>query len=367
MFAEEHLYSIALRRCSLIGDINFRRLVQHFGTAEKVWKTKPSLLCKIDGIGSKTIAEIGKIEHLKFAEKEIEFCRKKNLQISIRHLQELPILLNECEDAPAILYHFGDFDKQRKSISIVGTRHATAYGKKFVEELLSALPAQKACTVSGLALGIDTEVHEQSLHNHLPTIAILAHGFQTLYPSKNAILAEKILEKGGMLVSEFNSTQKPDRENFIQRNRIVAGLSKATIVAETAFGGGSVSTVTFANNYNRDIYALPGKITDKYSQGCNQLIYQNKATAISTIPTLMEELGFNQQEKVGNLFANTETFPLTEQQKIVFEQIIASSPISLDDLGEKLQLPTHQLLGVLLELELMSRIKPTSSRQYSPC
>ena len=151
-----------------------------------------------------------------------------------------------------------------------------------------------------MALGADTEVHQISLANNIPTVGVLAHGFHTLYPSKNKNLSEKILEENGVLFTEFNSTQKPDRENFIQRNRVVAGLSPATIVVETAFGGGSMSTATFAVNYNREVYALPGKISDKYSQGCNQLIFQNKASVISTIPQLIEQLGFTKNtETIG--------------------------------------------------------------------
>lgn len=310
MIPEEYLYAIALRECSLIGDINFHKLVRTFGSAEEAWKRAKKEYNKAEGIGRKTVADIGNDEYLKFAEKEIRFCEKNQIRINLRYLKEIPSLLNECDDAPAILYQKGNFDDSLPKISIVGTRNMTSYGKQFIGDFFEASKSSKYISVSGLALGVDKEVHEQSIHHKIPTAAVLAHGFHTLYPSKNKKLSEKILEEGGALFTEFNSSRKPDRENFIQRNRIIAGISPSTIVVETGFGGGSVSTASFANDYNREVFALPGKITDPYSQGCNQLIFQNKASSISTVKDLIDSLGFNHsKEKVAELFPYSETNP----------------------------------------------------------
>ena len=367
MFSEEHVYSIALRRCNLVGDINFQKLVSAAGSAKKAWDFPKKDFSKIFGIGTRIVHDLGNSEHLKFAENEINFCEKNNISILLRHLKELPILLSECEDAPALLYSKGKWDNQKESISIVGTRNITPYGKHFIEELLEKLPSKKIITTSGLAIGADTEVHTQSLVNNIPTCAVLAHGFHTLYPSKNKKLSEKILEENGCLFTEFNSSQKPDRENFIQRNRIIAGLSKATIVVETAFGGGSVSTISFANGYNRDVYALPGKITDKYSQGCNQLIFQNKAMTISTIKDLLKELGLEKKKiQMDELFPTSEKIvSLTDPQENLYKLILNNQPISIDEISEKLELPSFKILPILLELELLSLIKQTSGRQFS--
>lgn len=366
MFSEEALYAVALRHCPLIGDLIFRKLVSEAGSAKEVWELSKSGLKNIHGIGKKISLEIGNPEHLKFAEKELKFCEKNNIKVNFRHLNELPNLLSECPDAPAILYQKGNFNPTLKTLSIVGTRNITSYGKHFVQELLNELKFQKLATVSGLALGTDTEVHNISIENKLPTIAVLAHGFHTLYPSKNRKLAEKILEENGVLFTEFNSSQKPDRENFIQRNRVIAGLSSATIIVETAFGGGSVSTATFANNYNREVFALPGKITDKYSQGCNHLIFQNKAAAISTIPALIDQLGFNKnKEQIGDLFPIAETRKqLTDNQQLIVNILTKTTPFSLDEIAEKLDVPTHTILPDLLELEISGYIKALSGRQY---
>lgn len=368
MFSEEHLYSIALRKCNLIGDINFYKLVSAIGSAKDVWEFPKKELSKIVGIGSKTIYEIGSSKHLKFAENELEFCKKHNIKINLRHLGNLPKFLNECEDAPAIIYQKGNFHENLKSVSVIGTRNITPYGKQFLEAFFEELRLQKVISVSGLALGADTKVHELSLKNNIPTVAVLAHGFQTLYPSQNKKLAEQILEKNGTLISEFNSSQKPDRENFIQRNRIIAGMSEATIVVETAFGGGSISTVTFANNYNREVYALPGKITDKYSQGCNHIISQNKARIISTIKDLIDELGINaEKEKIEELFPRSEaSSQLAKNQKIIYNIINDNPGISLDEISEKLEISTQKILSVLLELELLGFVKSLSGRQYLP-
>lgn len=366
MFSEETLYSIALRHCPLIGDITFRKLVGEVGSAKEVWELSKSGLKSISGIGKKISAEIGNPEHLKFAENELKFCEKNNVKINLRHLGELPKLLNECEDAPAILYQKGNLDATQNPVSIVGTRNITSYGKHFIQDFLEEVKNKNILTVSGLALGADTLVHEISLQNKIPTIAVLAHGFHTLYPSKNKKLSEKILDENGVLFTEFNSSQKPDRENFIQRNRIIAGFSPATIIVETAFGGGSMSTATFANNYNREVYALPGRILDKFSQGCNLLIFQNKAAVISTVSALVEQLGFHKnKEKTGELFSMSEIkIPLPESQKNILKILNQNQPLSLDEISEKLHIPSYKILPDLLQLEISGYIKALSGRQY---
>ncbi|WP_226063522.1 DNA-processing protein DprA [Kaistella polysaccharea] len=366
MHSEEIFYSIALRRCPLIGDVVFQKLINEAGSAKQVWELSKSGLQNIFGIGRKIALEIGNKEHLDFAENEIKFCEKHNIKINLRHLGDLPALLNTCEDAPAILYQKGNIPTTQNNLSIVGTRNISSYGKNFIQDFLENINSQSVTTVSGLALGADSEVHQASLVNSLPTIAVLAHGFHTLYPSKNRKLADKILSENGMLLTEFNSSQKPDRENFIQRNRVIAGLSPATIVVETAFGGGSISTATFANNYNRDVYALPGRIDEKYSQGCNQLILQNKATAISTISGLIKELGYDKEkEKTGELFPSSEIkLLLPQNQQDILSLLHKTIPLSLDEISENLNLPSYKILPDLLQLEISGYIRALSGRQY---
>lgn len=366
MISEEHLYSIALRECNLIGDINLSKLTKAFGSAKNAWEQAKKEYKKLDGFGHKIVSDIGNLSHLHFAEKELKFCERNGIQIRLKHLKELPYLLHECEDAPAILYQKGTYNENLQPLSIVGTRTITSYGKQFISDFFHEAQSYNFVSVSGLALGADKEVHEQSLHHKIPTIGVLAHGFHTLYPSKNKKLADRIINEGGALFTEFNSSRKPDRENFIQRNRIIAGLSPATIVVETAFGGGSVSTATFANGYNRDVFALPGKVTDLHSQGCNQLISQNKAAIISTIKDLIYTLGFNKpKEKMEELFPYSSTsIQLTDNQNIIYKFILKNPQINLDDLAQQITLPTHKILPIILELELLGKVKSLSGRQF---
>lgn len=365
MFSEEHLYSIALRRCANIGDINFMKLVTALGSAQMVWKAPVSEIQHISGISNGTTKEIGSGGALHFAEKELDFCFKNNIKINLRHLGELPKLLNECSDAPAILYQKGSFDGDKNTVSIVGTRNFTIYGKEFLEALFEKIQPGNVATVSGLALGTDAEVHELSIAKNIPTVGILAHGFHTFYPAKNRKLSERILDGGGTLFTEFNSSHKPDRENFIQRNRIIAGLSAATIVVETAFGGGSISTATFANDYNREVYALPGKITDQYSQGCNRLISQNKAAIISSASELADILGLKpNQLQMDELFPRVEKIAVPQEFAKLYDALSNAPESTSDDLSEKLSIPSHKILSDLLNLELLGYVKSVSGKRF---
>ncbi|ADQ81989.1 DNA-processing protein DprA [Riemerella anatipestifer] len=362
--AEEILYSIALRRSPLVGDVIFASLVSEVGSAKEAWGLSKLELRKISGVGKQIASNIGDKNLLKFAEKEIEFCIKNEIKIHLRHLNQLPRLLGECYDAPAILFQKGDYEDTANNISIVGTRNATAYGKSFLEDLIVQFKNKNIQVISGLALGTDGIAHQEALKNNIKTSAVLAHGLHIIYPSKHKILAEEILNNGGALFSEFCSDEKPDREHFLQRNRIVAGLSANTIVVESAYAGGSISTASFANQYNREVYALAGRLTDKYSQGCNHLIFQNKAKIISSIKGLLKDLDLDNTSKVLELFPSVEV-SLTPVQEPVYDIIKEVNDISLDDLSEKLNQPISKVFPVLLELELLGLIRANSGRRYS--
>lgn len=364
MFQEEHLYSIALRASPFIGDVNFMKLIQITGSAKETWYLSKDVLKKITGIGPKISNAIGNDTYLKFADKELNFCIKNNIKIKLRHQKELPSLLSECDDAPAILYQKGDYDSSLTPISIVGTRNMTHYGKACIQELIETLKGKKVLVVSGLALGTDGFAHAEALKQNIPTIGILAHGLHLIYPSQHQKMAQEILESNGALLSEFTSSEKPNREHFLQRNRIVAGFSAVTVVVESAYGGGSMNTVNYANGYNREVYALPGRITDKYSQGCNAIIAQNKAKILSSFHEVIEDLRLDKApEKIGNLFSNKE-INLPKELQNIYQTIEAHQPISLDDLSEKLDVPPYKLGAILLDLELKSYIKALSGKQY---
>ncbi|MDP9957221.1 DNA-processing protein DprA [Epilithonimonas hungarica] len=365
MTSEEYLYILALKQCKNIGNINLKKLIKNFGSAKKVWESSPRSLLSTSGIGKHTIQNIGNEDLLRIAEKEIALCKKQDIKIISQNDDLYPKHLLNCDDSPVLLFYKGNLNPDRNSISMVGTRKMTSYGKNFIQDLLSGLSNSKISTISGLALGVDSCVHEESLKNQIPTIAVLAQGLSTIYPAKNKALANKILENEGALVTEYASFEGMAKENFLQRNRIIAGFSPNLIVVETAYGGGSVTTVNFANQYNRDVYALPGKITDVFSQGCNQLISLNKAETIVDINTLIKNLNFLPQP---------ELFP-KEKQKVILDSdkkehqmildiIEDNESISLDDIAEKSGILHHKLLPILLDLEIYGHIKCLSGRQY---
>lgn len=365
MDSEEILYSIALRRSPNIGNITFALLVNSIGSAKEVWQISKQHLTGISGIGNTIAKSIGNEEYIRFAEKEIKFCEQNKIKIRLKHLGQLPTLLNECDDAPAILYQKGSFDETTDNISIVGTRKSTSYGKEFLSEFISQVSKKNVQIISGLALGTDGIAHQEALKNKLKTSAILAHGLHMLYPSKHRMLAQQILENGGALFSEFTSADKPDREHFLQRNRIVAGLSHSTIVVESAYAGGSISTATFANQYNREVYALPGRINDTYSQGCNLLIFQNKAKIIHNISSLIEDLGLSSTKtQIQELFPK-HLPTLTPNQEHIYSIIKNTPQISLDDIALIADETTFKLLPILLELEILGVISANSGRKYS--
>lgn len=365
MFQEEHLYALALRSSPLVGDVTFMKLIEAAGSAQDVWRLSRKILKEIPGIGSRIASSIGDERQLISAEKELQFCEKNKVHVRLRHRNELPALLSQCEDAPAILFQKGSFPEDYTPVSIVGTRNMTGYGKAFLEEFLELLKEKNTVVISGLALGTDGCAHTAAIKNNISTVGVLAHGLHTLYPSGHRKLAQEMLDHNGALVTEFTSRDQPDREHFLQRNRIIAGFSPHTIVVETAYGGGSVSTVSYANDYNREVFALPGKIHDRYSQGCNQLIAQNKAMIINSASELLEEMGLNQgKPKTGTLFSAREV-KLSPEIQPVYDCIARFAPIPLDDLSAKLQIPPYKLLPILLDLELKSYIKALSGKQYA--
>jgi len=365
MFTEDYLYILALRQCKNIGNANLRKLIQTRGSAKAVWESTKKSLQNISGIGAASVQDIGKKELLLKAEKELQLCDKKAIRIISQHDSDYPKHLTNCEDAPVLLFCKGHINNQANPISIVGTRKLTAYGKQFIQELLAELSGSNIATVSGLALGADTCVHEETLKNKLPTIAVMAQSLDKIYPSSNKNLIRKILDNGGAMISEYATFDGSSKEYFLQRNRIIAGFSPQLIVVETAYGGGSVTTVTAANNYNRDVYALPGKITDPYSQGCNHLIAANKAAAIVNVRSLIDTL---------NLGVQTELFP-KEKAKIqlpadkqdhqkILDLLDDEQPYALDEIAEKTNILHHKLLPILLDLEIYGYIKCLSGRQY---
>ena len=269
---DQLLYGVALTLVPGIGDVNAKKLVAYCGGAEAVFKEKKKNLLHISGIGERTVESIASQNVLSRAEKELLFAERNNIRVLYYLNQDYPKRLQHCYDSPIILYCKGNTDlNASKVVGVVGTRNVTDYGRNIVDKLVQDLIEDNVMIVSGLAYGVDTCAHKAALNNLL-TAAVLAHGFQTIYPSVNMSLARKMLEDGGCLLTEFISGTEPDRENFPKRNRIVAGMIDCLVVVESASKGGALITADIANTYDRDVFAFPGRIGDLYSQGCNMII-----------------------------------------------------------------------------------------------
>src|SRR6185436_6914316 len=262
-----------------------------YGSAKNIFQAKKKELGVIENVGLIRATGIKAFNDFAQAEEEIRFMEKYKLQPLFLTDEKYPQRLLHCYDSPTLLYYRGNADlNASRVISIIGTRGNTDYGKQVTEKLIAELKEANVLVVSGLAFGIDAIAHRSALQNDLETVAVLAHGMHTIYPRQHKLLAKEIMHQGGLL-TEFRKDDKPDRHNFPKRNRIVAGMADVTVVIETAIKGGSMITAELANNYNRDVFALPGRTTDLKSTGCNYLIQNNKAVLFTDAKELLESLG----------------------------------------------------------------------------
>lgn len=364
------LYQIALTQIAGVGDTLAKNILEAVGDEREVFELSKKALTSIKGISNKLVNEILNPNVLIKAEKELEFILKNKIQTYFFTDSNYPYRLKECSDAPILLYFKGkaDFNTQ-KIISIVGTRKSTNYGNlfcaNFIRELAYSFP--DIIIVSGLAYGIDIEAHRSSLINELSTIAVLAHGLDRIYPSTHRKTAIEMLEKGGIL-TEFPSNTEPDKFNFVRRNRIVAGMSDATIVVESNAKGGSLITSEIANSYNREVFATPGRITDKESIGCNMLIEQNKAILLQSAESFIKQMQWDvslketveQKALQRNLFLD-----LNDQEQLIYDLLSSTDePLHSNFISNQVGIPVSSLLSTLLTMEMKELIINTPGSFY---
>lgn len=357
------LYNIALTQVEGIGSVQAKLLIEHFGTAENIFKAKAKQLSAVEGIGEIRANAIKDYTDFAEAEKEIKFAEKHHIQCLFLTDENYPQRLLNCYDAPTLLYYRGNANlNHTKIISIIGTRNNTDYGKQITEKLVEELQAYNVIIVSGLAFGIDAIAHKAAVHNNTTTVAVLAHGLDSIYPAQHKSLAKDILLNGGLL-TEFPQNTKPDRFNFPQRNRIVAGMADATIVIETAAKGGSMITAELAYNYNRDLFAIPGKITDVKSSGCIKLIQQNKAVLLTNTEQLVEEMGWQQKKKT--IKKQRELFiELSQEEKLIVDILKEKETVHIDELYLKTGLSSSSVAGAMLSLELQNIVASLPGKVY---
>jgi DNA processing protein len=359
------LYQLALARTPNIGCVVAKSLIEIYGSAEAIFKAKVGQLEKIESIGPVRANAIKGFKDYSRCEAEIKFVEQYNITPLFLTDAGYPKRLLQCYDSPTLLFFRGTANlNAEKIIAIVGTRNQSEYGKTFTEKLLKDLENQQILVVSGMAFGIDTIAHKAALKTNLPTLGVLAHGLHTIYPSENTLLAKQMIASGGGLLSEFWSGEKPDRHNFPTRNRVVAGMADATIVVETDLKGGSMITANLANNYNRDVFALPGRITDAKSNGCNQLIRQNKAALLVGANDLLELMNWlptpaKKAPKQRQLFVE-----LSADEKVIVDILLQKDATGIDELFIRSGLSSGIIAGALLALELQGLVANAPGKMY---
>lgn len=345
---------LKLLACEGIGVLNARKLIEHFGSVVAVFDENQSFdSIKNPVLEKKLKASIVALNH-KLIEEELRFISDNKIKVVGLLDQDYPRLLKECPDAPIVLFYKGDLTLlNRKSIAIVGTRKLTPHGKKVMEDFIERIASYQPTLVSGMAYGVDVNVYHQAKRNNLPSVAVMGTSFKKYYPKSHTRYYHD-LEENGLILSEYAGFNKLAPELFLRRNRIIAGLTKATIIIESAEKGGSLSTAFFANDYDRDVYAIPGRINDEFSKGCLRLIQQNRAQLLFDIEPMLYDLGWVSSGKVvvknsPKRVLNLDTFSPTEQMIL---KCLEKGSQHIDDLAFETGLDMSVLNAELMMLEL---------------
>lgn len=359
------LEKIALTKIKGIGPKLSRNLLAYCGSVEEIFSSSKKQLLTIPGIGNAVASSILAKTYLKEAEEELDFISKHKIDLLWIEDGSYPKRLKNCEDAPILLYYKGSENlNNKRAVSIVGTRNATSYGKKICEQFIQDCKDLDLQIISGLAYGIDILSHRNALKNNIPTIGVLGHGLDRIYPAAHREFASKMIDNGGLL-TEFPSGTNPDRQNFPMRNRIIAGLSDVTIVIEAANKGGALITAEIANTYNRDVCAFPGAIDQEYSAGCNYLIKTNRAHLIRNAEDLCYLMNWDKTENK-NSSKQLKLLPedLTKDEQKVFNYLKENENTSIDDISLYCDWPQSKMAIILLEMEMKDLIISLPGKIY---
>lgn len=346
-------YQIALTMAPAIGPVNARKLIHKAGSASGIFRMNRKSLEKIEGIGPTLSKSINASVLLRQAEKEMEFLEKHHISALFFKDPLYPFRLRECEDAPILLYSMGREElNTKRTLSVVGTRRASSYGKELCRNLVLDLSSRinELSIISGLAFGIDVIAHRAALEAGIPTVAVLGHGLATLYPYAHRETAKKICGQGA-LVTDFHSGMGPERNNFLRRNRIIAGISNATLVVESAASGGALITADIASSYGRDVLAVPGRVNDERSKGCNNLIKDNVAAMVESADDIIAALNW-MEDGIQKSSFHKEKFSCTEQEKLVLKLMSRHNGMRPEELSSLSEIPIPIILSLLTQLEL---------------
>ena len=364
MTENELLYTLALQHVPNIGDIISKRLIQHCGSAQAVLREKKQHLLKIDGIGNVILGDLFGSHHLKEAEKEIEFLKNNNITVTYYKDDEYPEKLKHCIDGPILLFQSGHINlKNKRIISIVGARKITTNGVAFCEELVDKLSVYSPVIVSGFAYGTDITAHKAAMKHQLQTIGCLAHGLNQIYPAVHKKYMVDMETNGGFF-TDFWSSDPFDKNNFLKRNRIIAGLSEATIVIESAEKGGSLVTADIANSYNRDVFAVPGRTNDLQSIGCNNLIKHQKAHMLTNPLDVPYILNWKLEDTTKPAIQKQLFVELDGNEKVIYNYLKEKEKELLDIIAIECQMPIFKVASLLLNMELKGVVRPLPGKLF---
>lgn len=365
---EQLKYNIAITLLEGVGDVLAKRLIAYCGSTEAVFREKRNALIKIPGIGEHYAGAIIRTRTaavLQRAEEEINFIEKHRICPLFFLDAEYPRRLKNCDDAPVMLYSKGEMEINAPHVlAIVGTRNATEYGKKLCEKIVEELAPYNTLIISGLAYGVDICAHRAAIRNKLQTIGVLGHGLDNLYPSAHRSTAVQMLDNGGLL-SNFMSKTRPDKENFPNRNRVIAGLADATVVIESDVKGGAMITAYLAQSYHRDVFAFPGKTTDIWSRGCNRLIKSNVAALIESGEDIALMAGWADEKNRKSTIQPKLFVELNGEENIVVGLLKEHGKLDVDSLAHQAKLPMSKTSSLLLELEFKGVVKTLPGKVYT--
>ncbi|MDQ3072579.1 MAG: DNA-processing protein DprA [Bacteroidota bacterium] len=360
---EENLrHVLAALMVPKIGPVMAKQLIAYCGSPEAIFRQKKGHLQKIPGIGSKLADSIVSFKDFDRVDKEFEFVKKHKIQVHYFLDPGYPHRLKEIADAPVLLFYRGNADlNASKMLAVVGTRKNTDYGKAHTERLIEALAPLGVTIISGLAYGIDYYAHKAALENGLPTIGVVGHGLDIIYPATHRSMAAKMVEQGGLL-TEYPSGVQPDRQHFPARNRIVAGLVDGVVLVETGIKGGALITADVANSYDREVFAFPGRTNDEYSAGCNHFIKVNKAFLVEGAEDVVYYMGWEQDKvktKISKSFAN-----LSPEEMKVVGLLKETNKLDIDQLCEMTGDTISQISVLLLDMEFKGIIQALPGKGY---
>lgn len=364
MDENELIAVLRLQNIPNIGDVTAKKLISYCGSPEGVFADKRQKLLKIDGIGSYTLRGLYDAQHREAAEAEYTYIQKNQVKYTYFMDAEHPKFLKHCIDSPTLLFKRGNIDLTgRKIISVVGTRNITSYGNAFCEKFIEDIAPLNPIIVSGFAYGVDITVQKLAVKHGLQTIGCLAHGLNQIYPKVHAKYIKDV-EKNGGFYTEFWSTSQPEREHFLKRNRIIAGISEATIVVESAEKGGSLVTADIANSYNRDVFAVPGRTADRYSIGCNNLIKQQKAHMITSAADLIYLLNWDIAEKKTKSIQKQLFVALNDTEQSIYNYLLKNGKQQLDSIALECHLPIFKVSSTLLNMEMKGVVRPLPGKLF---